>query len=353
MNYPAELKEVIQAGGYNEQQIYNADEGGVYWKLLPSKSQYAREDPQKEGYIQRKDRVTLLFTANKTGKHNCCHFSSKSKNPRCFHNVNLLNLPVVYEASKNAWMTSQIFKSFMPQTRLFLQCKNLEEKAILLLDTCPAHLHANELTTNDGKIKVVYLQGNTTSKIQPIDQEVISTFKTHYHRELLCKVLVNEWFTLQEPIKALTVKDLVYIAAHCWGRIRAESIVKCWMKGLGGAFEQDVTPTCADTEDIENAAVAGLGETMTNVSDDFVGANTWIHFNDDCEGFETLSDDDIIAKQTEPGAENDTDEDDTDEVAVPNASKVLQGLQTALQFLESCDGSEVDTIQLMQIHIMM
>ncbi|MGH0124943.1 UNVERIFIED_CONTAM: hypothetical protein FKN15_020829 [Acipenser sinensis] len=34
----------------------------------------------------------------------------------------------------------------------------------------------------------------------------------------------DERVTFQQAIKALTVKDLVYIAADCWGRIRAESI---------------------------------------------------------------------------------------------------------------------------------
>ena len=33
----------------------------------------------------------------------------KSKNPRCFKNVRIGNLPVHYMANKKAWMTSQIF----------------------------------------------------------------------------------------------------------------------------------------------------------------------------------------------------------------------------------------------------
>ena len=75
-------------------------------------------------------------------------------------------LPVQCSWSKNAWMTAACIKwwfnnKFVPAVRK----QQLEEKVILLLDNCPAHPPADTLVSKDGKIKVVYLPQNPTSKI--------------------------------------------------------------------------------------------------------------------------------------------------------------------------------------------
>jgi len=54
-----------------------------------------------------KDRVTLLLAWNMDGSEKLEPLTiGKSKNPRCFKNVN--RLPVDYQANRNAWMTSEI-----------------------------------------------------------------------------------------------------------------------------------------------------------------------------------------------------------------------------------------------------
>ncbi|XP_029439956.1 protocadherin gamma-A4-like [Rhinatrema bivittatum] len=72
-----------------------------------------------------------------------------------------------------------------------LKKKNLEPNALLLLDNCPAHPPVDSLVSCDGKIKVSYLLKNTISKIQPLDQSIITTFKMHY-RKILIKRIVEE-----------------------------------------------------------------------------------------------------------------------------------------------------------------
>nr|XP_006813725.1 PREDICTED: tigger transposable element-derived protein 5-like [Saccoglossus kowalevskii] len=106
-NFPRKLKEIIEAGGYSEEQIYNADEAGLFWKMLPSKTQASASNSQNVGHKQNKQRITVMFTANKTGSHKLKPLViGKSLRPRCFHHVNTDNLPIVYMASGNAWMTS-------------------------------------------------------------------------------------------------------------------------------------------------------------------------------------------------------------------------------------------------------
>ena len=46
-------------------------------------------------------------------------------------------------------------------------------KALLLMDNAPAH--PDKLISKDGQIKVKFLPTNTTSLIQPVDQEIIES----------------------------------------------------------------------------------------------------------------------------------------------------------------------------------
>ena len=50
----------------------------------------------------------------------------------------------------------------------------LPQKAVLVLDNCPAHPNVEDLTSEDGKITALYLPPNVTSLIQPMDQGVLS-----------------------------------------------------------------------------------------------------------------------------------------------------------------------------------
>ncbi|KAG6931620.1 tigger transposable element derived 5 [Chelydra serpentina] len=110
-SYPAKLREILQAEGYSEEQVYNADETEMYYKMLPDKTLAVRTDERKkEGYKQAKDRLTLLFGVNVTGKKFKPLCIGKSRMPRCFHHVNVNCLPFSYKNSKNSWMTSEIFE---------------------------------------------------------------------------------------------------------------------------------------------------------------------------------------------------------------------------------------------------
>ena len=65
--YPATLKNIIDDGGYLPDQIYNADETGVYYKMLPDKTLASKDDEhKKEGFKSIKERMALLFAVNKT-----------------------------------------------------------------------------------------------------------------------------------------------------------------------------------------------------------------------------------------------------------------------------------------------
>lgn len=121
----------------------------------------------------------------------------KSKNPHAFKNCRD-SLPVHYAASKNAWMTAELFvpwfqDHFVPAVRKFSSDNNLEPKALLLLDNCSPHCAKMDcLTSDDGLIKAEFLPARTTSILQPMDQRVLYSVKAKYKKRLALELLNME-----------------------------------------------------------------------------------------------------------------------------------------------------------------
>ena len=365
-SYPEKLREIIEEGGYTQEQIYNCDETGLCYKMLPNKTLAMKNDPHKhEGFKKIKDRVTLLFCVNKTGSHKVRPLCiGKSQNPRCFYHINRSTLPFSYDASKNAWMTSSIFerwfhKEFVPAVRKHLRQQRLETKALLLLDNCPAHPPAENLVSRCGKIRVSYLPKNTTSKIQPLDQGIISTFKMLYRRELMKKI-VNADGPIQDSLKAINVKEMIHLSGQSWDGVKPASIEKCWMKGLGPAFVVPEEATVDnhganddsddDEEEFEGFSAADLEEVQRKLESTPDEIRQWLNIDNDCPTFEHVSDEDIINNVTSAAADDTCIEeevnDDADEICEPppKVAEAIQGLETALRWLET---QEVDYVKVL------
>jgi hypothetical protein len=107
----------------------------------------------------------------------------RAENPRALKEKNLNHMPVHWRWNRQAWMTSKIFwdwfNCFNPEVKQYLQGKNLVFKVLLILDNAPVHVR-KELENSHPNVKVVFLPPNTTSLIQPLDQGIIKTFKSHY-----------------------------------------------------------------------------------------------------------------------------------------------------------------------------
>lgn len=101
------FKEKVSAiikDGYTRNNIYNADETGLNWKSLPSKSLASRREIAAPGYKSCKQRVTIMTCANSSGTHRLpLLMIGKAKTPRCFKTVK--NLPLNYQNQKMpGWM---------------------------------------------------------------------------------------------------------------------------------------------------------------------------------------------------------------------------------------------------------
>lgn len=93
-----------------ENQLYNADESGLNFRLLPTRTYVASKEKSAPGRKSAKERITFMLTANADGSHKLKPLViGKSKKPRCFKGF---NNPLPYANSKNAWMTRYIFREW-------------------------------------------------------------------------------------------------------------------------------------------------------------------------------------------------------------------------------------------------
>ena len=158
------LPEILER--FNPDNIFNADETGLYYRGIPDKG-FCQRGQDLPGGKKAMDRITVLLCSNMTGSEKLPPLViGKSKQPRCFPK-NLAHLPVDYCSSKNAWMTGELFTKWLIKWDRILKSKS--RNVCLLVDNCSAH-PANVQLSN---IELKFLPPNTTSLIQPMDSGVI------------------------------------------------------------------------------------------------------------------------------------------------------------------------------------
>lgn len=278
---------------FKDNDIYNADEAGVFFNLTPDTTLKFKNEKCIGGKML-KNRLTVLICANMTGTDKKkLLVIGKSRNPRCFKNVK--SLPVEYTANKKAWMTSTIFEEEIRKWDNKLRRSN--RKILLLVDNCPAHPELPNLTN----ITLVFLPANATSVLQPMDQGIIRSFK-NYYRRLLVLQLIDRMEKKQDT--KISVLDAIRIMSDAWNNVTPTTIQNCYKKAalvsaLNGSFEEeDNLPlsTWLESRDINNFQNCASIDEYVDIDADVVTS-----------GLKT--DDDILQEVTEKTTDSDVDDD--------------------------------------------
>lgn len=245
------------------EQLYNADESALFYKLLPDKTYVAACEKTAPGGKMKKERVTFMLCSNAEGTNKIKPLViGKSAKPRCF---NGFDNPLEYDNSKNAWMTTIIFKkwfhdSFVKQVsmivlivylndlcsccvclfstgilrilqvRRFSKENNLPPKALLLLDNCSAHSPKEPLVSDDGNIVAMMLPPNVTALIQPMDQNPIKIVKLKYRNMLLANVVAQADDSIHDALNNHALKDAILLLKTAWDELPLTVLQKSWSK---------------------------------------------------------------------------------------------------------------------------
>lgn len=294
------MKDILER--YEPANIYNADETGLFWQLLPENTMGFLGKKQ-HGSKQPKTRITLLVGANMNGTDKLPMFAiGKSKNPRAFKNVK--RLPVKYEANKKAWMRSDIFERWLNE--LDTKMKSEARKIAMIVDNCPAHPHV-ELDN----IELVFLPPNTTSITQPMDSGVIRNLKLHYRRILASRRLQAAEAGDKDFIWNLL--DCLFAVKSAWSMVTPTTVANCF-RNAGFVIESQIPSDTAEANTVPESDMRlfrNLWDDLRNVYGELASLDSFIDIDNATDCVETMTDDEIVSVVTEQ--QQNLDHDDTEE----------------------------------------
>lgn len=313
---------------FDPEDIYNADESSLFFKLLPGRT-YAFRGEQVIGGRSSKDRVTLMLCSNMDGSDKLRPvIIGKVKNPRVLktlYGMSTADLPVDYYSSANGWMTGFIFDKWLSKWNAKLAAK--KRNVLLLLDNAPSHV-----VQTYSNIRIQFLPPNTTSKLQPMDQGMLRLVKVGYRASIsdmyLDGIQNNE--EAKVVMKKINIKVVCDLVVSAWASVKATTIQNCFSKaGILHHVPLPLQTSGPSTEVWDRVQVA------LDVDVEFEAYAT---ADDTVESSQHLSEEEIIQAvlndckehQDNPDQEaesgNDDDDDDISETAVKSYQDCLESL---------------------------
>lgn len=231
---------------YELRNIFNADETGLFYRLLPSRTLCVK-GTKCHGGSQSKQRVSILLCANMTGTEKLTPLViGKSRRPRCFPKLrgsqrfyDPKKIGCDYRNQRNSWMDSKIFIEWLAKLQYKFELEN--RKVLLLLDNFSAHRVENLDLPN---IELLFLPANTTSICQPLDLGIIANVKALYKRDLLSYY----WSQLRSEtaigndgkLKQINLLQALRFFKSAWDLVKGHTIRRCFQKGLPGlSYEEE------------------------------------------------------------------------------------------------------------------
>jgi len=316
---------------YSADDVYNADETGLFYQMLPSKSMMIKGD-QCSGGKHSKVRITLLVCANMTGRDKLPLFAiGKSQKPRCFKGVR--TLPCKYAANKRAWMTGELFEEWVHA--LDRKVKLQGRKVALVLDNAPSHPH-NIRTTN---VELVFLPPNTTAVSQPMDQGVIKNLKDRYRRQVLHRYLAA---VESKKKPSITVADALFMARTAWDSVSSTTIQNCFRHCHFVAPDSSELFPVPEEEEENLIPLAELLCRAETQGLDVCSVEDCRDADQDCMTCQALSDSDIavcVQQSSSPPSSASTDSDSEDETVCDNPPSFVsaaEAMDCLRSFVQSC-----------------
>lgn len=327
--------------GYQMKNIYNVDETGLFYHLMPERT-FAFKGDKCHGGKKAKDRLTVLLCANADGSDKMTPLLiGKSRKPRCFKNVK--TLPVGYDSNRTAWMTANIFTEWLK--KLDKDMKKRKRKILLFMDQSTAHPQDTDFLQN---VKVVFFPPNCTSKLQPLDLGIIKNLKVHYRKRLVQHALQSiTTGTIHKKVNVLQAINMISLA---WNQVKSKTIKNCFIKGGFSEPKQD-EPNISDENDVDESD----DDTIIMDEDDWnlLRAETtfeeYLNCDIDIMTSELCTVDQLIENKLS-GANLSDDEDECDEVSSPSFQDALDSIEKLRTYFVCQNTSEKTFNELNSIH---
>jgi hypothetical protein len=214
---------------YLPKDVFNCDETGLFFKCTPTRTLCCADEELISGKFS-KERVTHLFCVSLTGEKIDPVLIGKSKTPRGFKSLNWKKLKIKYEYNQKAWMKVEIFCRWLEDLNALMVSQN--RKILLTLDNAPVH----PLEVEFSNIELLFFPPKVTSKIQPLDQGIIRSFKALYKKKLNMKICFelgsNNNLKYDEVVKRIKIIDALKLILEAWNDLSSVIIVECYQKAI-------------------------------------------------------------------------------------------------------------------------
>lgn len=212
------------SGQYNEDDIYNMDESGLFWCMPPSQSLSSLSRP---GIKKDKAQISIICCVNASGIDRLpIWLIGKSCTPQALHNINISAIGAEWQWNNKAWMNQIIMREW-----LLAFYSHIGQRSVLLtMDNFPAHLSGLELAPPPPNICICWLPKNSTSQYQPLDQGIIQNLKTYYWKQWL-RYMLYYYENNQDPLQSVTLLDCIRWLVQSWNHdVLSSTILACFYK---------------------------------------------------------------------------------------------------------------------------
>ena len=309
------IKEEINK--YNLDDVFNFDECALFYRLEPDKTLAKRLSGRKKN----KERITIGLCSNAAGTTKLKPIViGKCKCFKCFKNVNIKNMGILYTYNASAWMTGIIFRDWL--SSLDKKFRINKSNILLIIDNASYHNINNLVLTN---IKVLFLPPNTTSHLQPLDNGIIAAVKKRYKTKQILYIIKQLENNVLAPEK-ISLLQAIKMFKQSWDEITDNTIMNCWFHSkLIDRETQEITQGNSDQIDLQDLI------DKLNL-DNPMNASEFINFPDE-NLIEEMNLDDIIKMHDEKECEKEEEEEMENSIVI-KPSQAPDSINLIINFLQ-------------------
>lgn len=321
---------------YAEEDIYNADEFGLFFKALPNKTLHLK-DEKCSGGKHSKIRMTGLAAASMKGEKLPMFVIGKSQKPRCFKN--LKQFPCRYRGQKKSWMDSTLFEEWVRELDEKMEKDN--RRIALIIDNCTAHPEIGGLKAID----IFFLPPNTTSVLQPMDQGVIRSLKAKYRVKVIQKMI--EAIDKKKELPQISLLDAMKMLVLAWDEVTEKTVQNCFKKAGFTEIDEN-TLSSDDPFRALNDTIRQLSRLDENFKD--LSAKDVASFDDAVPVTQGLMSDeeilsDILGNEVEEiQDEEDNGQDGASPLEKPTTSQLHDAIDTLMNYSMMIDTTELKAL---------
>ncbi|KAG7170882.1 Jerky protein-like 18 [Homarus americanus] len=282
--FPPFLREIIEEGQYTDDQVFNTDESGLFWKKLPSKTFVVKNASRIRGRKMQKEHITVLFTTNASGtcklKLSVIHTARK---PHAYKNMDMTKLNVHWLTARKAWMFSTLSLSwfddcFVPDVKKFCEQQNVPFKILLLLDNAPGHSplmldrHPNvklicnvKAAFSTKKFQLLNDYTNTREELRNLSDTTTDSKSEENEDQQLAeqKILFKQFWRI------FNIKKAVGFLVEAWDQLSVATVRHAWrhvLQGIPGVRQSQSVTVAVDLarEAAQSVTAAGFSETTND-----------------------------------------------------------------------------------------